>query len=338
MHSMINRSDALKDRAVVAVVIGRNEGTRLKVCLASVVNLNLVQTVVYVDSGSSDGSADYARALGCEVVDLDMSIPFTAARARNAGFAHAVACKPDLAHVQFLDGDCELLPDWLTAGQSALQSSPQVAAVCGRLRERFPQKSIYNQMCDIEWNTPVGEAKACGGIALFRVEAFAASTGFLETLIAGEEPELCIRLRSAGWKILRIDQDMALHDAAMVHFRQWWSRSKRAGYAFAEGASLHGRPPERHWVRESRSAWLWGAGIPVLVIALSVFLSPWALGFLLVYPLQMLRIYRKVYRSLPLAGWYAALQVVGKLPEALGQCKFLLNQMLGKRAALIEYK
>lgn len=345
MSSMVSRSNASipssypsDDRAIAVVAIGRNEGDRLKICLASVLKTDFVKVVVYVDSGSSDGSADYARSQGCEVVDLDMSMPFTAARARNAGFARATACVSDLAYVQFVDGDCELLPYWLTDARIALDANPVIGAVCGRLRERYPQKSIYNQMCDIEWNTPVGEAKACGGIALFRVAAFASCTGFLVTLIAGEEPELCIRLRAAGWKIVRIDQDMALHDAAMVHFHQWWSRSTRAGYAFAEGAALHGGPPEYHWVRESRSARMWGAVLPAAVIALTMVVGPWALALLLAYPAQMLRIYRRVKDSLPSAGWYATLLVVGKLPEAAGQLRFLLNRALGKRSALIEYK
>lgn len=323
---------------VAVVVIGRNEGDRLKVCLGSVLKASSDAAVVYVDSGSSDGSASYARGLGCMVVDLDMSQPFTAARARNAGFARALAAVPDLAFVQFIDGDCELLPSWLSVAQSALIANPDFAAVCGRLRERFPEKSVYNQLCDIEWNTAVGEAKACGGIAMFRASAFLACSGFLESLIAGEEPELCVRLRAAGWKIWRVDHDMALHDAAMLRFRQWWSRSTRAGYAFAEGAQLHGQPPERHWVRESRSAQVWGAGIPLAVVVLALAFGPWALALLLVYPLQILRIYRRVHRSLPAAGWYATLLVLGKLPEALGQTKFMMNRLLDKRAALIEYK
>ena len=323
---------------VAVVVIGRNEGDRLKVCLTSVLKLCPAHAVVYVDSGSSDGSAGYARDLGCQVVDLDMSTAFTAARARNEGFARAAARKSTIDYVQFIDGDCELLPDWLGAAKTSLRENPKVAAVCGRLRERFPQRSIYNQICDVEWNTPIGDAKACGGIALFRAEAFAASGGFLDTLIAGEEPELCIRLRAAGWRILRIDQDMALHDAAMLHFRQWWSRSKRAGYAFAQGAYLHGKAPERHWVRESRSAWFWGAGLPAFVALMVIFASPWALGLLLVYPLQVLRIYLKVRQSLPVAGWYATLLVAGKVPEVLGQLRFCVDRVLDKRSVLIEYK
>lgn len=323
---------------LAVVAIGRNEGNRLKVCLASALASGLVHTVVYVDSGSTDGSAEFARSLGCQVVDLDLSIPFTAARARNEGMARAQRCVPGLTHVQFVDGDCELALGWLPAALGFLGRHTDVAAVCGRRRERSPQNSIYNQLCDIEWNTPVGQAKSCGGDVLMRADALLAVGGYRASLIAGEEPELCVRLRAAGWRIWRLDQEMTLHDADMLRFGQWWSRSKRAGYAFAEGAALHGAPPEQHWVRESRSAWLWGACVPLLVAVAVAVAGPWALAGLLVYPLQVLRIYWRTRHTVSRAGWYATYLVLGKVPEAMGQVKFLLNRMRGKRATLIEYK
>ena len=97
---------------VGVVLIGRNEGLRLQASIASVLqeaeHSNLHLEVVYVDSGSTDGSVAFARSKGLTVVQLDMSIPFTAARARNEGFAalNAGAQAPD--YVQFIDGDCQL--------------------------------------------------------------------------------------------------------------------------------------------------------------------------------------------------------------------------------------
>lgn len=328
----------LQSVLLAVVAIGRNEGNRLKTCIESALRGGIAHVVVYVDSGSTDGSADYARGQGCQVVDLDMSVPFTAARARNEGFALALACVPDLTHVQFVDGDCELVEGWLTAAVSFLVQQAAVAAVCGRRRERHPQHSVYNQLCDIEWNTPLGVTKSCGGDVLMRVDALRAVGGYRASLIAGEEPELCIRLRAAGWTIWRLDREMTLHDANMLRFSQWWSRSKRAGFAFAEGASLHGSPPERHWVRESRSGLLWGLALPVLIVLVAVAGTTWALVLLLLYPLQMLRLYLRARRAVPLPGWYATCLVVGKVPEAVGQMKYYLSRVRGKRAALIEYK
>ena len=331
--------NAVARETVLAVVaIGRNEGERLKVCIASALAESSVNVVVYVDSGSTDGSADYARARGCQVVDLEMAMPFTAARARNEGFAFALEREPALTHVQFIDGDCELASGWLPDALDFLNAHPDVVAVCGRRRERNPQNSIYNQLCDIEWNTAVGKANSCGGDVLMRADALRSVGGYRASLIAGEEPELCVRLRAAGGEIFRLDQEMTLHDANMLRFGQWWSRSKRAGYAFAEGAALHGDPPERHWVRESRSAWVWGAGIPILTAVAAALANPWALALLLLYPLQVLRLYLRARHAKPVAGWYAFFLVLGKIPEASGQIKFVLNRILGTRAALIEYK
>src|SRR6476660_3526039 len=90
------RSDRQPDVAVVA--IGRNEGERLQRCLESV--RPQCETIVYVDSGSDDGSVDLARGLGVEVVELDMSIPFTAARARNEGLRRLRELRPSLEYVQ----------------------------------------------------------------------------------------------------------------------------------------------------------------------------------------------------------------------------------------------
>ncbi len=318
------------------VVIGRNEGARLERCLTSL--LGTADKVVYVDSGSTDGSVRMARELGVEVVELDMTMPFTAARARNEGFHRLQQLQPAIAYVQFVDGDCEVVVGWLAKAQAFLHEHPAVAVVCGRRRERFPQHSVYNLLCDLEWDTPVGEAKACGGDALMRVEAFAAVAGFRPELIAGEEPELCVRLRAAGWKVWRLAEEMTLHDAAMTRFGQWWQRSLRAGHAFAEGAFLHGAAPERHWLRESRRAWLWGLGIPLaMVLAASVF--GWlALFLLLIYPLQIVRLAVRSARS-PRENWLQALfLVLGKFPEMLGQVKFLWRRFGAGKSILIEYK
>ena len=149
-----------------AVVIGRNEGTRLIACLTSL--RGQVRRLIYVDSGSTDGSVEAARDLGAEVVSLDMSQKFTAARARNAGLAHLDG---DSTYVQLVDGDCEVVPGWIDAAVTKLESDPKLAVVCGRRRERHPEASVYNRLCDHEWDTPVGPAKACGGDAMMRLSA-----------------------------------------------------------------------------------------------------------------------------------------------------------------------
>ena len=317
------------------VVIGRNEGERLRKCLQALAGR---AHVVYVDSGSTDGSPQTARSMGVEVVALDARAPFTAARARNEGFRRVRERVPGLAHVQFVDGDCELVQGWLEKAALFLERHPLVAAVSGRLREKHPEYSVYNRLCDWEWDAPVGEAKACGGIAMIRASAFAAVAGFRPDLVAGEEPELCVRLRASGWRVWRLGEDMALHDAAIERFGQWWQRALRGGYAYAQAADLHGAPPERHGVRESRSTWFWGLGVPAGTAVLAAAWGAWALALLLMYPLQIARLALRGKRS-PRDNWRrAAFMVLAKFPEMLGQAKFLYHRYARAPARLIEYK
>ena len=320
---------------VGVVVIGRNEGERLRRCIQS---MPATAPVVYVDSGSSDDSVNMVRGMGKNVVELDMRTPFTAARARNAGFKRLQELVPGLDYVQFVDGDCELAGGWMDKAAAFLANNEGVAVICGRLRETRPELSVYNRLCDIEWDAPAGEAKSCGGIAMMHAKAFAQVDGFREDLIAGEESELCIRLRSRGWRIWRAADDMGLHDAAMTRFGQWWKRSVRTGYSFAQGANLHGASPERHRLRESRSAWMWGLCIPLFTFVLALVWGPWALLTLTIYPLQIVRLAMRGARASGDNWSRAGFLVLGKFPEMLGQVKFLTHHFLGRQARLIEHK
>lgn len=321
------------------VVIGRNEGERLRRCLVSVRAAG--SRVVYVDSGSTDGSQTLASALGADVIELDASVPFSAARGRNAGFERLVESSPNIEVVLFVDGDCEVSEQFVADAHKVLLDDPQVAAVAGRLRERFPEQSIYNRLCDMEWDVPAGDTKSCGGIALFRVRALREAGGFNPRIVAGEEPELCVRLRRSGWTIKRIADEMAKHDAAMTHFSQWWKRAVRAGHAYAEGAAMHGRPPERHFVRECLSGWLYGFVIPVGTVAAAL-VSPWALAALLIYPLLVLKISAGRRRShqdpWSLALLYGGACVIAKPAECWGQARYWTRRVLRRPPRIIQHK
>jgi glycosyltransferase involved in cell wall biosynthesis len=322
---------------VAVVAIGRNEGERLRACLHSVVQS--AECVVYVDSGSTDGSVAMAEALGVHVVVLPRDVVFTAALARNAGWRRVLEIAPHIELVQFVDGDCAVDPGWLRTARDFLVARPDVAAVCGRRRERYPERSIYNQLCDLEWGAAApGQTKACGGDVMMRAAPLAAVGGYNPRLIAGEEPELCVRLRAQGWKVWRLDAEMTLHDAAMLRIGQWWRRSMRAGYTFAEGVHLHGRPPERHRVVESRRAWIWGLVLPIAAVLGALLVSPWLLLVLLAYPLQVLRLYAGFRGPFRARAARAGFMVMGKFAEAAGQLKFLGLRLSGRTARLIEYK
>lgn len=313
------------------VIIGRNEGDRLRGCLASI---SSVGPIVYVDSGSTDGSPALALTFGAEVVNLAADLPFTAARARNDGFMQLMTNNPALEFVQFVDGDCELESEWFPEAAEFLSNNQEYGAVCGRRRERFPDASFYNQMCDDEWDTPIGDTLACGGDALYRVSAIADAGSFDPLVIAGEEPELCARLRKKGWRIRRLESPMSIHDANMTHPRQWWLRSIRCGYGYAQvwgktrkngGPSIYGR--------QIASALFWALGIPILALILAILSSFWILlGAPLAWILQFSRLSFRF-------GWKkAAHLLVGKLAESLGAIRYALTVMRGGTQGAIFYK
>ncbi|HWB00504.1 MAG TPA: glycosyltransferase family 2 protein [Pirellulales bacterium] len=336
--------NATKENTLAFVVIGRNEGDRLRGCLESIASAGCA--IVYVDSGSTDGSLELAHSLGADVVSLDLREPFTAARARNAGFerlesliAQGSIARLDFVH--FVDGDCQVAPGWVAASLAAMLAHPEAAVICGRRRERFPDRSIYNLLCDVEWNTAVGDVDECGGDALVRVAAMRQVGGYNPRVIAGEDSEMCMRLRSRGWRIVRIDAEMTLHDAAITRFSQWWKRTVRAGHALAERAALHGRTPLRDCVRQRRSTIIWGCLVPLAWLMLLTKSLLWPNLFALAYLALGWRIarYRRKCGDAPRAAcFYAAFTILGKLPQMQGLTTYYLNRWRGRTTTIIEYK
>ena len=241
----------IEEQRCAVVVIGRNEGDRLVRCFGSI---DPQHRVIYVDSGSTDNSVAEAQKRGFTVIALDTSRGFTAARARNAGWRAAAAAQTVPEYIQFVDGDCEFAPDWIETAMAALDAEPSLCSVFGRRRERFPQASPYNALCDAEWNVPAGLVEACGGDVLFRLNALQEVDGYRDDLIAGEEPDLCLRLGALGWQIRCIDAEMTLHDAAIFTAGQWWKRTKRSGHAYAEHVARHGALAFGSWRKALRGA------------------------------------------------------------------------------------
>jgi len=215
------------------IIIGRNEGERLRRAFSSIPVADV--SVLYVDSGSSDGSVELARSLGIEVHSLDPARPFSPSRARVEGVSQLLQTMPSLRFIQFVDGDCELTLDWLAQAIAYLEQHAIVAIVCGLLVETAPELSIYNKLSPQTWKQRVGEIDACGGIFMIRRDIYEAIGGFNPTLITREESDLCKRVRIAGYRIERLDALMAKHDSGLLSFSQWWIRAIWGGYGDALG-------------------------------------------------------------------------------------------------------
>lgn len=314
------------------VVIGKNEGKRLIRCLESVIVANV--PVIYVDSQSADNSIDEAEQRGVETISLDAATLLSAARARNEGFLKLIEEYPRIEYVHFIDGDCELAVEWLPKAVAVFAEQESVAVVCGRLREKFRNDSVYMRLCDMDWFHSPGMVLSCGGIATYRSSVFATKNGFDARLIAGEEPELCSRIRADTWDILCIEAEMGTHDSAMHYFSQWWTRCVKVGFGYMSGMDWGG------WAKQYKSALFWGCLLPVLLL-FSAFMihSLSLLGFIL-YPVQIYRIFSK-YRGDHLTVCdrfiYAFFCMLSKFPETQGLVTYFVGKLFGNKKT-IQYK
>ncbi len=324
------------------VIIGRNEGERLEHCIRSVQAMNDPpegMELIYVDSASTDGSPARAKALGAQVLVVHPERP-AAAIGRNAGWRAATA-----PLILFLDGDTIVDPDFVKAALSSF-TDPKVAIVWGHLRERYPHASVYQQALDLDWVFPIGVSTFCGGIALMRRHVLEEVGGFNSQLIAGEDQEICHRIRVQGHLILHIDQQMALHDLAITRWSQYWLRAIRTGYAFAEVPTLLHDNPSQFWQRKSyknvlHASMLVGLFLVGFIMTL-LLISPWPL--LLSVVLFLLLSVRSAVKArwksnhlftLLLYGLHSQFQ---HIPIAIGQLSYYYHRWRRQRRRLIEYK
>ena len=324
--------------ALSVVVIGRNEGTRLERCLRSVCSADYPRQcmeLIYVDSGSTDGSCALAGGLGARVVQIESDRPCAAA-ARNAGFRAA-----SYNLIQFLDGDTVMEPSWLRRGVKLLRDT-DAACVSGLRVEIDARKSLYMRVASLEWYAPPGPASYCGGDALFRRHALEAVGGFNESFIAGEEPELCYRLRRRGFAVWRSDEPMTQHDLDITRFMQYWRRAVRTGWAYAVVGATCRVGKERVW-RGRNSSNVVEVSVWVGVLAAAVILSEWRLLIGLAGLIAMRVIWIANHIRPRVAGWGSAL-LYGihcqfmRLPALVGQLRGLWYLLRRRPARLIEYK
>ncbi len=331
-----------------AVVIGRNEGDRLLRALQSL--LGRVREVVYADSGSTDGSAEKAAALGARVVKVQ-GPPFTAAMGRQTGLDTLLEVHPDLEFVQFVDGDCVVDPAWLDAAVAFMRSHHKAGAISGRRREEFPGLTLYNALIDIDWIASPGPAAYPGGDSFCRVAALKAVKGWSVDLIAGEDPDLGFKMTAAGWEVHRLQNEMTLHDVRMNSFHAYWTRALRAGYCYAQVGWKHRFGAGKAWVKRTKSALVYGLGIPALFcLGLLVSIVPHpvtrlgGVGLVLLASILLAKLALALSKHCarlgvrpPLSGEYVRHNIACKLAQAVGVLRYYRDATFGKPGKLIEY-
>lgn len=313
---------------VGVVVIGRNEGEHLLRALGSIGAQ--AGAVAYADSESTDDSVALVRERFPAVAVVEMRAAerrLSPSRGRNEGYAALRERLPAVRYVQFLDGDCELHPRWLAAAAAYLDAHPEVGVVAGRLRERDRERNAFHRLADMEWDQPPGEVNDMGGIMMVRVEAWERVGGQNPDIPAAEEREFCWRVIDAGYKVLRLPDDMALHDIDMASLAEWWTRSVRTGHAYAQGWWVH---RDRWHLRHLLSFVTYGAALPGAAVGGAPLTLGASLSLLAAYP----RLWKRIEQSRLARGdapddarLYAAASVAGKVAGAMGVAKFFAQTL-----------
>ena len=324
------------------VVIGRNEGARLAACFESIRTARHMPEpteLIYVDSHSTDGSPDCAASYGAKIVELAAG-KISAARARNAGWQAATA-----PFLLFLDGDTILHPEFVSRALPEF-ADPSVAVIWGHRREIRPEASIYNRVLDLDWIAPPGDSDFCGGDSLMRRDVLERTNGFDATLIAGEEPDLCRRIRGMGGRILHIDAPMTGHDLALYRVSQYWRRAVRTGHAYAEVAARYRDTSDPLWSRESRKNLIQGS--LYVLFAAGIFAAallrhswiPVLVGAIITAALVVKTAIAFRWKALP---WptlvaFGIHSHVQHVPILIGQLVYFGRHWRGQSQLLIEYK
>ncbi len=263
---------------LAVIVVSTNEAHWLRPCLSTVFGHagDLALDVVIADNQSTDGTR--------ELVESE----FPAARVvtcENHGFAHAnnrgwLSC--DARYALFLNPDTEIVEGTFAELVAALDARPQVGlagvrqltgdgalfptirrfpsvvrAVAEALgSERWPLRNrwtgerelrmeLYDREIDCDWTS--------GSFMLARREALLAA-GVLDErfFIYAEEPDLCLRMKKAGWRVVHLPTMTIVHHAGKAGLRPKMT-------AQATVARLqYGR---KHFGRLHRAAFFGGIGL-----------------------------------------------------------------------------
>jgi acetyltransferase-like isoleucine patch superfamily enzyme len=180
---------------------------------------------------------------------------------------------------------------------------------------------------------------------LVRRDALAQVDGFDPNLKAGEEPEMCSRLRATGWVIEHIDEPMTGHDLAIRTWKAYWLRAKRSGMAYAEIAHKMQKKGDLMWQNEAKRDLVHGSiylASPLILAALYA-LSPLIplIAAVLFFTLLIRTALRSAWKAPTnhmLCMQYAVHVHLQKIPSLFGQLAWRLNHRRGGATQWVDYK
>jgi glycosyltransferase involved in cell wall biosynthesis len=197
---------------LAVVLISKNQAWNIGRLIESIILRTACvpsREMVLVDSASTDDTVATASMYAINVLRLRPDQPLSPAAGRYVGYKHTSA-----PLVLFLDGDMELCAGWLERALKVLRSQPDVAVVTGLTVDVWPATKAADSAeaePSLEYSTGLTEVPYIAGAGLYRRQALEHVGSFNPYLYSDEEPELCIRIRQAGYRIVQLDTPIAYH-------------------------------------------------------------------------------------------------------------------------------
>ena len=163
--------------------------------------------IVLVDSASSDATVELACNYPIRVLQLSPDQRLTAAAGRYTGYKHTSG---DI--VLFLDGDNELCPGWLDAAMEVLRCNDDIAAVAGQIVDLPRSAQHHDPPPDngASGDIQITDVRHGGGAVAYKRSVLEQVGTFNPYIYSDEETELCIRIRHAGYRVVKIN-DVSHH-------------------------------------------------------------------------------------------------------------------------------
>lgn len=284
-HAIAEMNDSEEHPFMVSVIIvTRNEESHIKECVESILESLAPYRgeVVLVDSSSEDKTVEVAAHFPVKILQLRRDWVHSASAGFHVGFKN---CRGD--YVCFIGGDMKLNPRWLPEALAVLRNEA-VAGVSGLVLNKFDENGgseIIRRRISFGFdNMTLGDVDVLGGPAMFRRTVLEKVGSYHPFLKAGEEAELSSRIRSLGYRLIRLEVEMVEHHDSCPSLKSYL-RKYQWMYPLEVGRSIRYSAHTGWQGFRARLRPLIGAALLLLflaytVVAGSLFLLGIASGFL----------------------------------------------------------
>jgi glycosyltransferase involved in cell wall biosynthesis len=218
--------------------------TAIESALAAVAPLG--GEVILADSHSTDNTVSIAQTYPIRIVQLANPEERCCGIGPQLGYQVAQG-----EFIYILDGDMQMLPEFLPQAINFMQENHNIAGVGGKVIEMNTDSLEFIARTErASGHMQPGEVDRLDMGGLYRKSAIE-SVGYFSNrnLHSYEELDLAVRLRQAGWKLHRIDVDAVRHWGHDVDPYQLLLKRWKSGYINGLGEMLKAAWGKPHFTR-----------------------------------------------------------------------------------------